>query len=324
MVQTIKIPAPEGAAEQDADRPATRREAIQQVASAAASIETCPSIWEDRFAFVLDHGLSLPGAAAVQDGRPARDGLADGFSLQIAAGCLSESNEADSMSGARQKLLRLLVDDKQVGVDLSACLPRDADEEGMKLCDAKRRLERVCDYFGAAFKPAALSLSCSHPDIESFFDLYLDDGPDAPMVAVRITHEFMEAVRSRRAFPLRHRGPGRDGDPDAAVRNEIDAESLWKRLLHVSSHARHAHLVLENCARPMSPLGHTETADSISPLLGHAAPAECAQIVMALDLSCFVDGCARLKTRLLRRVLKTRAAIGGQFDRRGTLAAGVD
>ena len=96
----------------------------------------------------------------------------------------------------------------------------------------------MTECFGVEFRPAALSLACSHPDIESFFDMYLDDAAGAPFLAVRVSHEFMESVRARRPFALRYpveeSVPGvrqEEGERSAVVLKEIDASMLWPLLI---------------------------------------------------------------------------------------------
>lgn len=307
MVQTIKIPPPGDVDGCDRPSATSRGETILRIAHAAAAVEKRAGIWEQRFAFALNNGLRVSGTAAVQGGGDPANALADSFGLQVDATSIREPKSANGLPSVCEKLVRLLVDDKHVAVDLSGTLPRDVDEEGIRLCDAKSQLARMTGSFGVDFRPAALSLACSHPDIESFFDMYLDGAESTPLLAVRITDEFMESVRARRPFALCYRVPGEE--PGGAhhrvvAHKEIDARSLWRRFIQVSSRASGAHLVLENCARPVSPLAHTEVTDSISPRLGQAVPSECGQMIMQLDISHFVDEKGRLKTRLLRTVLE--------------------
>ena len=307
MVRTIRITPPEEASGHEAPPRMSVEDAIRCIARAAAAIEERGGLWEQRFIFALSNGLSVPGTPAVQEGREPRTALADGFGLQMDASSIAASRRGDGMPSVCEKLVRLLVDDKQVAVDFSGMLPRKADGEGTRLCESKSQLESMTSRFGVEFRPAALSLACSHPDIESFFDIFLDDEAHSPFLAVRVSHEFMEAVRSRRPFALRYRAFGAaptDAGPEAEVQTEIDADALWQRLLDASAGSRNAYLVLENCARSASPLAQNEVTDCISPLLGQATPSESGQMMVELDLARFVNDKGHLETRLLRTVLQ--------------------
>lgn len=311
MVRTIRLPPAEEVAGRDTGSRTSVAEAIRKIARAAAAVEKRDGLWEQRFVFALSNGLRVPGTAVVQRGGDPLTALADSFGLAVASASILKPKCTDGLPSVCEKLVRLLVEDKQVAVDFSGTLPRNAQSEGIRLCESKSQLERMTECFGVEFRPAALSLACSHPDIESFFDMYLDDAAGAPFLAVRVSHEFMESVRARRPFALRYpveeSVPGvrqEEGERSAVVLKEIDASMLWRRLLEVASHSKNAHLVLENCARPASPLAQDEVTECISPLLGQAVPSECGQMIVELDISHFVDEKGHLKTRLLRTVLE--------------------
>ena len=74
-----------------------------------------------------------------------------------------------------------------------------------------------------------LSISVKHPDSESFIDAKLESGKvTGANVSVKITDEFMEAVREKKQF--RQQYP--IDSPDPKFVREIDALKLWEKIVH--------------------------------------------------------------------------------------------
>ncbi len=74
-----------------------------------------------------------------------------------------------------------------------------------------------------------LSISIKHPDAEKFIDAKLEAGKvTGANVSVKITDEFMEAVRNNK--PFRQQYPI-DSDKPRFVK-EIDAKGLWNKIVH--------------------------------------------------------------------------------------------
>ena len=74
-----------------------------------------------------------------------------------------------------------------------------------------------------------LSISIKHPDAEHFIDAKLTEGKvTGANVSVKIDHEFMEAVKSRKPYIQQY--PIDVSNPK--MRKEIDAKQLWNKIIH--------------------------------------------------------------------------------------------
>lgn len=74
-----------------------------------------------------------------------------------------------------------------------------------------------------------LSVSIQHPDSEAFIDAKMSEGKvTGANVSVKMTDEFMEAASKgltyRQQYPI--------NDPNPSITKEIDANSLWKKIVH--------------------------------------------------------------------------------------------
>ncbi len=299
MPQTIRITP---ASEQPPSRERTMAEAIRLVAETAAGVEPAAGNWAERFESVMDNGVSLPGIRAVCAGSDPVDALADSFALRLGATAAGRDAWGNpGLTNVAHKLARLLIADKRVGLDLSNAQPEHTDDsssdDDIRLSRVVPRLRQIVEGLGVSFTPAMLAIRCDHPAVQDFFDIYLDESPEAPALAVKISADFMEAVRADKQVRLRHPRPGTQVDqtepscPDdqEEVGAAISARALWHRLVSLACRTPRVHLILENCMRPASPLGHFEVTDAVSPYLLQTVPAESAQIIVELDLSRFID-----------------------------------
>jgi len=74
-----------------------------------------------------------------------------------------------------------------------------------------------------------LSVSIQHPDSEAFIDAKMSEGKvTGANVSVKMTDEFMDAASKgltyRQQYPI--------NDPNPSITKEIDANSLWKKIVH--------------------------------------------------------------------------------------------
>ena len=74
-----------------------------------------------------------------------------------------------------------------------------------------------------------LSISIKHPNAEQFIDAKLEQGKiTGANVSVKITDEFMQCVRDGKPFVQQYPVDS----PNPTVRQEIDARTLWKKIIH--------------------------------------------------------------------------------------------
>ncbi|MDX2247165.1 MAG: adenosylcobalamin-dependent ribonucleoside-diphosphate reductase [Bacteroidia bacterium] len=74
-----------------------------------------------------------------------------------------------------------------------------------------------------------LSISIKHPDAERFIDAKLDGTKvTGANVSVKIDDDFMQAVKNGKTYTQRYPLDG----PSPVVENEIEARSLWKKIIH--------------------------------------------------------------------------------------------
>ncbi len=74
-----------------------------------------------------------------------------------------------------------------------------------------------------------MTVSIKHPDSEAFIDAKMEEGRvTGANVSVRITDDFMQAAESGQPFMQQYPV----GDADPKVTKEIDAKSLWNKIIH--------------------------------------------------------------------------------------------
>ena len=72
-----------------------------------------------------------------------------------------------------------------------------------------------------------LSLSCEHPDLEEFINIKSDlDKVTNANISVRVTDEFMEAVKARKPFQLKFFRP----ESNELIVKEVDAYSIFHKI----------------------------------------------------------------------------------------------
>lgn len=76
-----------------------------------------------------------------------------------------------------------------------------------------------------------LSISCDHPDLEEFIELKSDlDRVTKANISIRITDEFMEAVRDRKPFTLSFT---REATGET-ITKEVDAYSIFHKICEMN------------------------------------------------------------------------------------------
>lgn len=74
-----------------------------------------------------------------------------------------------------------------------------------------------------------LSISIKHPDAHHFIDAKMEQGKvTGANVSVKITHDFMEAVRDNREFTQQYP----IDDPNPSYTKTVPAKDLWKKIVH--------------------------------------------------------------------------------------------
>ena len=125
-----------------------------------------------------------------------------------------------------------------VGIDLSKLAPKGAKINNTALetsgaVSFTDLYSMVTGLIGQHGRRGALmlSLSCEHPDLEEFMSVKMDvDRVTKANMSIRVTREFMEAVREKRTFTQRFPRPETD---DVVVKN-LNANEFFRRLCYAN------------------------------------------------------------------------------------------
>ncbi|HUO82966.1 MAG TPA: hypothetical protein VM616_08930 [Gammaproteobacteria bacterium] len=290
--------------------------ARRTVAALAAERERRYAYWQGRFEAALDDAVTPHGLDAVAAGGGAGDAVADGFSLS-AAPLFSNPQRLDfqSVESFTLRLARLLIADKAVAIEVSAARPaaeavREIADEPLDVARLPRCLADALERFRLRYAPAAVSIRGDHPDVQRLVRAQRTAPPFAPRLYVRLSDEFMAAVRDRRAVPLHH-APARNSPFGASlghrvvtrVYSRIDARDWWLELARGAQESDKIVPVFDGRSGSACPLAGFETAGSVEPRLGLDVPAETARIALDVELACFAGPRGRFDgLRLARRL----------------------
>lgn len=301
--------------------PAERDVALarESIADLASIRERRAAYWRDRFLATLERVATPRGIDAVLAGVQPVDALADGFCLS-AAPLFSGPHRLDyvSIEAFTLRLARLLIADKAVAIEVSGARPvadavRDGAGEPFDLSNLPGRLAAALERFRLAFTPAALAIRCDHPDAQRLVRARRGSTASVPRLYLRISDEFMAAVRDGRTVLMHHHfepehvspfGGSRARRRATWVYGRVDAREWWREIAHSARTDDAVAPVFDGRAGSVCPLAGPEASDSVEPGLGQCAPSGSARIAFDFDLCCFVDARGRIDRLYLARTLR--------------------
>jgi ribonucleotide reductase alpha subunit len=153
--------------------------------------------------------------------------------------CFVIGNDADSYGSIMQideEQIQLMKRRGGVGHDLSHIRPLGSTVKNSALTSTglvpfMSRYSNSTNEVAQGGRRGALMLTCSiqHPDSESFIDAKLEDGKvTGANISIKISDSFMEAAMNAKMFTQLY--PIDSIDP--YVTKEIDAQKLWKKIIH--------------------------------------------------------------------------------------------
>lgn len=144
----------------------------------------------------------------------------------------------ESIFDCAKKLARTYSYGGGCGIDISKLSPR-----GAKINNAAKETtgsvsfmdlySLVTGLIGQSGRRGALmlSISCDHPDLEEFIDLKSDlDKCTKANISIRITNEFMEAVKNRKPFTLKFTR----SETGETITKEVDAYSIFHKICEMN------------------------------------------------------------------------------------------
>lgn len=167
-------------------------------------------------------------------------GIGNDFVLTSLSNCFVIPSALDSYGGIMltdQQQVQLMKRRGGVGHDLSNLRPQGTLANGAKL-RGDTGMTLYMSRFSNSTREVAqdgrrgalmLSTSIKHPDADKFIDLKLDTSKvTGANVSVKITDEFMEAVKNNKKFVQQF--PVNSDSP--ILTKEVDALSLWKKITY--------------------------------------------------------------------------------------------
>lgn len=207
----------------------------ERVAGAIASTEGDVSRWHREFLWLLEDFRFVPGGRILHGaGNPRKVSLTN---------CYYSSIEDDSLEAIFEwckKAARTYSYGGGNGVDIGPLRPR-----GTAVHNAARTSSGAVSFMelfstttgtiGQHGRRGALMITCpvDHPDIEEFLQIKATDLRSVRYanISVKVTDEFMEAVKADTSFPLRF-----ENEYVGRVERDVDARRLWDDLIR-SAHA---------------------------------------------------------------------------------------
>lgn len=191
---------------------------------------------EDQVFDLLDHFRHL-----VPQGSP-MTGIGNDLQIASLSNCFVIGLDGPSDSyGAIFKIdeeqVQLMKRRGGVGHDMSGIRPKGSPVRNSALTSTglvpfMKRFSNSTREVAQDGRRGALMLSCSikHPDVADFIDAKMEEGAvTGANVSVRITDDFMEAVRDDKEYTLRFPV---DGEEDPRFTRVVKARELWGKIIH--------------------------------------------------------------------------------------------
>ena len=186
------------------------------------------------------YGLLKDFRYVIPQGSP-MSGIGNDFQVVSLSNCfvIGNSGASDSYGGIMkidQEQVQLMKRRGGVGHDLTHIRPAGSPVKNSALTSTgivpfMERYSNTTREVAQGGRRGALMLSISikHPNAEQFIDAKLEQGKiTGANVSVKITDEFMECVRDGKPFVQQYPVDS----PNPIVRKEIDARTLWKKIIH--------------------------------------------------------------------------------------------
>lgn len=273
-----RLKTPDGAA---VDK--TVADTWRRVASAAASVEAEPELWESAFFRAMEDFRFLPGGRILAGAGTSRD--------VTLFNCFVMGTIPDSMPGIFGHLREAALTLQRgggIGYDFSTLRPAGApvlgvgaDASGpvsfMEVWDA---MCRTIMSAGSRRGAMMATLRCDHPDIEAFIGAKREAGRLTNFnLSVLVTDAFIAAVRADAPWVLKF-----DGHPFRSLR----ARDLWARLMHANYDYAEPGVLFIDRINAGNNLAYCETIAATNPCGEQPLPPYGACLLGSLNLSRFV------------------------------------
>ena len=187
---------------------------------------------EDFYALLKDFKYIIPQGSPMA-------GIGNTHQISSLSNCFVIGNEADSYAGilrTDEEQVQLMKRRGGVGHDLTHIRPKGSPVMNSALTSTgivpfMERYSNTTREVAQDGRRGALMLTVSvkHPDVEDFIDAKMEAGKvTGANVSVRITDDFMKAVKANKPFMLRF--PVDAKKP--VFKKEVDAASIWAKIIH--------------------------------------------------------------------------------------------
>ncbi len=208
-------------------------------ALAEAEPEADRAKWADAYFSVMDTGEFSPAGRIIA-------GAGSGRNVTL-SNCFTMGTIPDSMDGIFTHLREAALTMQAgggIGYDFSTLRPKGATVKGvgadasgpLTFMDVWDAMCRTVMSAGSRRGAMMATMRCDHPDIEAFIDAKKDPARLRMFnLSVLVTDEFMAAVRSDKAWELRHEAPPRDAKSKPVngrwPYRSVRARDLWDRIM---------------------------------------------------------------------------------------------
>lgn len=195
--------------------------------------------------------------------------IGNSYQMQSLGNCFVVPSPDDSYGGilkTDQQLAQLMKRRAGVGVDISTLRPRGTPtKNAAKTSDGigvfMERFSNTCREVAQSGRRGAemLTLQVNHPDIETFISIKSDKRKvTGANVSVRLTDEFMSAVKSDSDFTLKW--PVNSDNPK--IITQIASGSLWEKIISMAWKSAEPGIQFVSTIHKMSPAHIYHTLDS--------------------------------------------------------------
>ncbi|MCB0477854.1 MAG: adenosylcobalamin-dependent ribonucleoside-diphosphate reductase [Crocinitomicaceae bacterium] len=213
-------------------------------------------------------------------------GLGNKYQLASLSNCVVIPEIHDSYGGIMrvdQQLVQLFKRRCGVGVDLSGLRPAHAkvSNSAGTTSGAVSFMERFSNTTREVAQNGRrgalmITMDVAHPDIENFISIKQDlTKVTGANISVRISDEFMEAVRNNKKFKLRW--PIDSEEPQVA--KKVNAKALWDKIVHCAHHTAEPGIIFWDRQ-------HLYSTSSVYPGFENVSTNPCSEIAMQGGDSC--------------------------------------
>lgn len=260
----------------------------ERVAKAMASVEADKERWTQEFKWLLEDFRFVPGGRILHGaGNPRNVTLTNCYFTRI------EDDSLESIFDWCRAAARTYSFGGGNGVDIGVLRP-----SGSPVNNAARTSSGAVSFMelfstttgtiGQHGRRGALMISCPvwHPDIESFVEVKANDLRSVRYanISVKITHEFMEAVREGKPFTLRY-----ESDKVPRMERTVDARELWDKLITSAWKSAEPGILFWDTVKEESPSEYCAPVEGTNPCGEQPLESNGACTLGHVNLSVFVD-----------------------------------